>query len=47
MEENCTNYGEDKRQDQRQRMQIDKHGNATYPKQPRGWKREAQGAGSS
>ena len=46
MDENSTDYGKGKQQDQRQRMQIGKQGNATDPEQPRRWKREAQGAGS-
>ena len=47
MEENSTDYGKDKQQHQRQRMQIGKQGYAPDPEQPRRWKREAQGAGSS
>jgi hypothetical protein len=46
MEENSNDYGKDKQQHQRQRMQIGKQRNATDPEQPRRWKREAQGAGS-
>jgi hypothetical protein len=46
VENNSTDYGKDKQQYQRQRMQIGKQRNATDPEQPRRWKGEAQGAGS-